>query len=295
MKSAILLIRPQQWVKNFFVFLPLFFDRHLLDAGYLVPAIVVFFAFSFVASSIYCFNDVWDAELDRLHPKKCKRPVASGKISPTVAYTIMGGLLVFAFAGVAVFFSADRQVMTGVIVVLASYFVLNILYCVKLKQIALIDVFIISVGFVLRVVVGGIAAGIYISHWIILMTFLLALFLAFAKRRDDVVMYEKTGLVARKNVVRYNVQFMNQVISIVATVTMVCYIMYTVSPEVVERYSSNYLYLSAVWVLLGILRYLQLTIVDLKSGSPTNVLLRDRFIHFCIVCWILTFVVIIYV
>lgn len=91
MKSAILLIRPQQWVKNFFVFLPLFFDRHLLDAGYLVPAIVVFFAFSFVASSIYCFNDVWDAELDRLHPKKCKRPVASGKISPTVAYTIMGG------------------------------------------------------------------------------------------------------------------------------------------------------------------------------------------------------------
>lgn len=103
MKSAILLIRPQQWVKNFFVFLPLFFDRHLLDAGYLVPAIVVFFAFSFVASSICCFNDVWDAELDRLHPKKCKRPVASGKISPTVAYTIMGVLLVFAFVGVATF------------------------------------------------------------------------------------------------------------------------------------------------------------------------------------------------
>jgi len=295
MKSAILLIRPQQWVKNFFVFLPLFFDRHLLDAGYLVPAIVVFFAFSFVASSIYCFNDVWDAELDRLHPKKCKRPVASGKISPAVAYTIMGVLLVFAFVGVAAFFRADRQAMTGVAAVLASYFVLNILYCVKLKQIALIDVFIISVGFVLRVVVGGIAAGIYISHWIILMTFLLALFLAFAKRRDDVVMYEKTGLVARKNVVRYNVQFMNQVISIVATVTMVCYIMYTVSPEVVERYGSNYLYLSAIWVLLGILRYLQLTIVDMKSGSPTNVLLCDRFIHFCIVCWILTFVVIIYV
>lgn len=295
MKSAILLIRPQQWVKNFFVFLPLFFDRHLLDASYLVPAIVVFFAFSFVASSIYCFNDVWDAELDRLHPKKCKRPVASGKISPAVAYTIMGVLLVFAFVGVAAFFRADRQAMTGVAAVLASYFVLNILYCVKLKQIALIDVFIISVGFVLRVVVGGIAAGIYISHWIILMTFLLALFLAFAKRRDDVVMYEKTGLVARKNVVRYNVQFMNQVISIVATVTMVCYIMYTVSPEVVERYGSNYLYLSAIWVLLGILRYLQLTIVDMKSGSPTNVLLCDRFIHFCIVCWILTFVVIIYV
>lgn len=194
MKSAILLIRPQQWVKNFFVFLPLFFDRHLLDAGYLVPAIVVFFAFSFVASSIYCFNDVWDAELDRLHPKKCKRPVASGKISPTVAYTIMGVLLVFAFVGVATFFRADRQAMTGVAAVLASYFVLNILYCVKLKQIALIDVFIISVGFVLRVVVGGIAAGIYISHWIILMTFLLALFLAFAKRRDDVVMYEKNGI-----------------------------------------------------------------------------------------------------
>ena len=171
---------------------------------------------------------------------------------------------------------------------------MNIAYCIKLKQIAIVDVFIIAVGFVLRILVGGFATGIYLSHWIVLMTFLLALFLAFAKRRDDVVMYEDSGVKMRKNVNRYNLAFMNQLIAVVACLTMVCYIMYTVSPEVIERFHSSYIYVTSIFVLAGIIRYLQLTIVDVKSGSPTKVLLKDHFVLACIVGWIVTFVIILY-
>lgn len=179
--------------------------------------------------------------------------------------------------------------------IIIFYVLMNIAYCIKLKHIAIVDVFIISLGFVLRVLIGGFATGIYLSHWIVLMTFLLALFLAFAKRRDDVVLYEESGVKARKNVNRYNVAFMNHAIGIVAGITMICYIMYTVTPEVMARFESRYLYITSFFVLAGIIRYLQVTIVDLRSGSPTKVLLRDRFIQACIVGWVTTFFVIIYV
>jgi 4-hydroxybenzoate polyprenyltransferase len=171
---------------------------------------------------------------------------------------------------------------------------MNIAYCVKLKQKAIVDVFIIAIGFVLRILMGGFATGIYISHWIILMTFLLALFLAFAKRRDDVVMYENTGVKARRNVDRYNLEFMNQTIGIVASVTMVCYIMYTVSEDVIRRLDSQYVYVTSIFVLAGIIRYLQVTIVDVKSGSPTKVLMKDRFIQACVTGWMITFALILY-
>ena len=184
--------------------------------------------------------------------------------------------------------------MMPVFAIIAFYILLNIAYCIRLKHIAIVDVFIIAVGFVLRVLIGGLATSIALSQWIILMTFLLALFLALAKRRDDVVMYEDTGIMARRNVNRYSVQFMNQAISIIASITMVSYIMYTVSPEVVERFNTSYLYATSIFVLAGILRYLQITIVDVKSGSPTKVLIKDRFIHACIAGWLLAFLIIIY-
>ena len=178
--------------------------------------------------------------------------------------------------------------------VIAFYIIMNIAYCVKLKQLAIVDVFIIAVGFVLRVIAGGFATGIHLSHWIVLMTFLLALFLAFAKRRDDVVMYEDSGVKMRKNVNRYNLSFMNQLIAVVGCLTMMCYIMYTVSPEVTSRFKSNYIYVTSVFVLAGIIRYLQITVVDVKSGSPTKVLMKDRFIQLCILGWITTFAIILY-
>lgn len=291
MKNIVILLRPQQWLKNGFIFIPLFFDHKLTDWYCLCSAILAFFAYSFAASAIYCLNDLIDVEADRKHPKKCKRPIAAGVISKAQALLLVALCLGVAFA-IASLLEGNAQ--WKVIGILGVYIVMNIAYCLKLKQMAIVDVFIIAVGFVLRIFVGGFATGVVLSQWIVLMTFLLALFLAFAKRRDDVVIYEDTGVLARKNVNRYNLPFMNQVIGVVSSITMVCYIMYTVDPEVIARMGSRYVYLTSVFVLAGIIRYLQLTIVDVKSGSPTKVLMKDRFVQCSIIGWIITFVLIIY-
>lgn len=291
MKNLILLLRPQQWVKNMFIFLPLFFHGDLTNVSMLINAVIAFFCYSFAASSIYCFNDIYDVEADRKHPKKCKRPIASRAVSIPKAYGLMTIMLILSLA---LAYCSLGDTNLSVIGVICFYYLMNIAYCVKLKQIALVDVFIIAVGFVLRVVLGGVVNDIELSQWIVLMTFLLALFLAFAKRRDDVVLYQETGVLPRKNVNRYNLDFMNQAITIVATITLVAYIMYTVSDEVMMRFGSRYIYFTTIFVLAGILRYLQLTIVDVKSGSPTKVLMKDRFVQLCIVGWIASFLVLIY-
>lgn len=294
MNSLILLLRPHQWLKNLFVFMPLFFDRHLFDDDYLTPCVWVFIAYCFAASGIYCFNDIYDVELDKIHPVKSKRPIASGAVNKPTAYSLMLLCFLVSFLVITIgdFRTQGNRVWAYGIILF--YVFMNIGYCVKLKHIAIVDVFVIAIGFVLRILVGGLAAGIILSHWIVLMTFLLALFLAFAKRRDDVVMYEDCGIKMRKNVNRYNLAFMNQLIAVLACLTMMCYIMYTVSPEVIERFQSSYIYITAIFVLAGIIRYLQLTIVDVKSGSPTKVLMKDRFVQACIVGWILTFTLILY-
>ena len=291
LKNLLLLLRPQQWLKNGFIFLPLFFDRKLFDGNALSYAVIAFFAYSFAASGIYCMNDLIDVESDKKHPQKCKRPIASGAIAPWMAV-----VLIFCCIGLSACMTMllDNPAKWQVAAILVLYFLMNIAYCLKLKQQAIVDVFIIAVGFVLRIFVGGFATGTELSQWIVLMTLLLALFLAFAKRRDDVILYESTGILPRKTINRYNLPFMNQVIGIVASITMVCYIMYTVSDEVVNRINNSYLYVTSVFVLAGIIRYLQVTMVDLNSGSPTKVLIRDKFIFVCIFCWIMAFAFILY-
>ena len=141
----------------------------------------------------------------------------------------------------------------------------------------------------------GCATSIYPTPWLVLMTFLLALFLAFAKRRDDVVIYTKTGEEPRKGINRYNIPFMNEVIGLLSAVTIVCYIMYTLTEGVMQRFHSQYVYLTSFWVLAAIIKYLQITIVDVKSGSPTKVLLKNRFIQMCILGWIASFFFLIYI
>lgn len=261
-----------------------------MDVSMLLNVFVAFFCFCLIASAIYCFNDIYDVEADRKHPKKKKRPIASGKVSIQAAYALMVTLVILSLS-LGYLFSGEWQGLFGLLIL---YFVMNIAYCMKLKNVAIVDVFIISFGFVLRVLVGGVTSGVALSSWIVLMTFLLALFLAFAKRRDDVVLYENTGVKPRKNVNRYNLPFMNIAITITASITIVCYIMYAVSPEVTARLHSQYLYVTVIFVLMGMLRFIQLAIVDIKSGSPTKVLLHDRFIQMCILLWLLTFVLIIY-
>lgn len=290
-RAVVQLLRPFQWVKNGFVFLPIFFDRHFFQAEYWWPALTAFLAFSFAASAVYCFNDIRDAAFDRRHPEKKNRPIASGRVTSAAGYVLSAACL--AASGVLLLFLPHATVgkTSGV---LLGYLGLNLAYCLWLKHHAIVDVFIIATGFVLRLFAGALAANVPLSHWIVLMTFLLALFLAFAKRRDDVAAYEHLGIPTRKNLNRYNLAFMNQSLSVIGAVTLVAYILYCVSPDVMARIGSEHLYLTSVFVLAGIIRYLQLAIVDLCSGSPTKVLLHDRFIQGCIALWGISFLLLLY-
>ena len=292
-KPIIRLIRPKQWLKNVFVFIPMFFGGSLLDPEDIRTSVLTFIAFSFVASSVYCINDINDLEADRRHPIKCKRPIASGAISVGTARSLTVLMLVLAAAVTVIIGDLEHVLKVGG--VLLFYYVMNIFYCVKLKQYAIVDVCIIAFGFVLRVLAGSFATDIVPSKWLVLMTFLLTLFLSLAKRRDDVLRMNETGEAPRKNTIRYNLTFINQAITISASVTLVCYIMYTVSPEVTMRLNSDMLYLTSVFVLLGLLRYMQLTVVDRKSGDPTRMMLTDRFTQLVVVAWALTFLVLIYI
>ena len=290
---AIQLTRPQQWLKNVFVMIPMFFGGSLLDTSDIKSSLTTFFAFSFIASSIYCFNDIIDVEADRRHPMKCKRPIASGAISMVQARLLMLFMLVCSLATLMLLDTMTHTLTVGAVLVI--YYVMNLLYCSKLKQYAIVDVCIIAFGFVLRVLAGSYATDIVPSKWLVLMTFLLTLFLSFSKRRDDVLRMNETGEAPRKNTTRYNLTFINQAITITASVTLVCYIMYTVSPEVVSRFHSDLLYLTSVFVLLGLLRYIQLTVVDQKSGDPTKMMLKDRFTQCVVLMWAMAFLVLIYI
>jgi decaprenyl-phosphate phosphoribosyltransferase len=287
--SFIELLRVEQWLKNTFVFLPLFFSGNLMNMGKLLITLEVAILYCFVCSSIYCFNDIWDINFDRLHPQKSKRPLASGTVKFSEAFIIIGILLSVVF--ISLFF---LHLPESVSIILLSYLLLNVAYTLYLKHIAIIDVSIIATGFVLRVIIGGFASGILISHWIILMTFLLTLFLSFAKRRDDLLIFQKTGYKMRVNLHRYSLEFLNTSMSIVATISIVAYIQYTLAEETIARYHTESLYFTAFFVLLGILKYLQITLVDNQSGSPTKILLKDRFIQFMIIGWGLLFSYFIY-
>jgi len=290
MKAIVKLIRPQQWIKNFFVLIPLFFAGELLNGTSVVCGVIAALAFCFAASSVYCFNDIYDAEADRRHPVKHLRPIASGAISIMQAYILMALMLLLCVFMLLLL--PEKRLETGAVILF--YYALNLAYCMRLKQYAILDVCIVALGFVFRIFVGGIATGVVLSKWIVLMTFLLTLFLSFAKRRDDVVRMNDTGEAPRKNTIRYNLTFINQAITITASVTLVCYIMYTVSPEITERFHTDKLYLTSVFVLLGLLRYIQLAVVDKRSGDPTKVMLKDLFIQLIVLFWCLSFFIIIY-
>ena len=291
MKNLIRLIRPHQWVKNLVVLLPVFFGGALLHIESVYAGLVTALCFSFAASSIYCLNDIVDVEDDRQHPVKCHRPMASGAISIAQGYILMFSMFVLSM--LSTFLLCQSQLETASVILF--YWLLNIAYCLKLKQYAIIDVCVVSFGFVLRILAGGYATSIHLSKWIVLMTFLLMLFLSFAKRRDDVVRMNETGHAPRQNTIRYNLTFINQAITITSSVTLVCYIMYTVSPETIQNFHTDYLYLTSVFVLVGLLRYIQIAVVDKRSGDPTKVMLHDRFMQFVVLAFGLAFLFIIYV
>lgn len=289
--SYIQLLRPLQWLKNIFVFAPVFFSSNLLKGEYFWPTVVVFASFCLISSSIYCFNDLQDVDADRQHPQKRNRPIASGAVSVKAGYTLM---LFCAIVALLLLPLAHSNNTPYLYMIIAAYWLMNIAYCIKLKQYAILDVSIIAIGFVMRVLIGGMATDIWISHWLVMMTFLVTLFLALTKRNDDYRLYEQTGQKPRISITGYNKTFINEATAIVASVTLVCYIMYTMSPEVIDRLGTRYVYLTSGWVLAGLLRYLQNMIVFGLSGSPTKSLVKDHFIQLCVLGWVVSFFVIIY-
>ena len=289
-RHIIKVARPTHWIKNIFVFLPIFFGGALLNTTEVVAAALTFMSFSLAASAIYCLNDIIDVDADRAHPVKCKRPIASGPITIPQAYGMMTVSLLISI--VLMFLLPEGHAKS--ILVIIAYFVINVAYCLRLKEYAIIDVCIIASGFVLRILAGGYATGVHLSKWIVLMTFLLTLFLAFAKRRDDVLRMNTTGRAPRKNTSRYNLTFINQAITITGSVMVVCYVMYTVSPEIIAQFATDKLYLTSILVILAILRYLQISVVDEKSGDPVKVALSDRATQLILLAWLLSFLIIIY-
>ncbi len=275
--SLLILLRPHQYVKNAFVFAPWFFAFHFPVDSFLSEG-VVFLLFSALASSVYILNDIKDINEDREHPTKKNRPLPSGKISMPVAWTLFASLSSLAFVA-AWFFSVE------VFLVLVVYFILNLAYSFGLKHVSILDIFIIATGFVLRLFAGNAVLDQNISMWIVIVTFLLALFLALAKRRDDVLL-AGTGKKTRKNIDGYNLEFVNAAMVLMAAVVIVAYILYTVTPEVTQRFQSGHVYLTAFFVVLGIFRYMQITFVHGDSGSPTKVVLKDIFLQLTILLWL---------
>ena len=285
--SFIALIRPHQYIKNLFIFMPMFFVGQITNMALLNTAMLAFVAFSLSASAIYILNDYQDIEVDREHPRKKFRPLALGSVSIRAAMILM---LLLAVSGLGLMFLVSTEAMA----ILVIYMVLNLAYSFRLKHIALLDVTIISTGFVLRLFIGSTATSISLSMWIVIMTFLLALFMALAKRRDDVLIYLETGKKMRQVVDGYNLQLIDGAMNIMAAVVIVSYILYTTSEEAVQRLGSDHLYITALFVILGIMRYLQIALVDLNTGSPTRIAVGDRFIQITIISWLASFGWIIY-
>jgi len=282
------LIRPKDWAKNLFLFIPVFFAGKLFDRDIMLHVMAGFVCFSCIASSVYIINDYRDIEDDKKHPLKCKRPLASGAVSKKTAIGILILLLIIGFTGA--WFIRDKFLF-----VLSLYFLLNIGYSFGLKNIPILDIFIIAIGFGLRVKAGGVIAKIPLTEWLNVMVFLLALFMAIAKRRDDVLIKLSSGNDMRKAVKGYNLEFINVALSLICAIIIVSYFMYTMSPEITERLNNYRLYYTCLFVLAGILRYLQLIFVNQDSQSPTKILYKDRFIQLTILLWVISFYIILYV
>lgn len=285
MKSILRLVRPKHWAKNVFVFFPLLFSGTIFDS-FTWDLLLLFAAFCLAASAIYVINDLVDVEKDRLHPEKRFRPIASGEISPNQARGIFLGILVL-LVGIGFFLRFE-----AVIYVLA-YFILNLCYSFYLKNLSILDVTSISLGFVFRVLAGGEEVGVEVTSWMVILVFLLTISLAFSKRRDDFqVGVDHTQL--RKSNLGYSLAFLDIAKSISFSITLVAYILYSVDPDTIRRMGSDNLYFTSFFVFLGIMRYIQISVVDKNAGSPVKVLYKDRFIQLTILFWILTIGYILY-
>ncbi len=281
--------RPVQWVKNVFVFAPLIFGLRLLDPVSVERAALVFAFFCLVSSAVYLLNDLVDREADARHPTKCRRPIASGRLPvPTARVGMIGALLL----GVSLGAALDWRVG----VVLLGYFGLNVAYSLELKRHAFIDIACIALGFLLRVVAGGLAISVPVSAWLFVCTFLLASLLALGKRRHELVTVLQNGKTAgtREVLERYRREHIDLVLRMLAIVTVVSYTAYTVSPLTVAHFHTRALVFSVPFVALGLWRFFHLVGAHAEAQSPTDTMVRDVPFLMNIGAYVATVTVIIY-
>ncbi len=282
--NYIKLLRIEHYIKNLFVFAPMLF-AFAFSLENFINSTIAFILFSISASSIYIVNDIVDVEDDRKHPKKKFRPIASGSVSKNSAILLS---LILLTISPAISFILNLKLFYVIFV----YIILNVLYSFKLKHIPILDISIIAIGFVLRLYAGSFAINVPLSMWIVLIVFLLSLFLALAKRRDDVLLYLQ-GNEVRKSIDGYNLELVNTSMTLMASVTVVSYILYTVSEEVIQRLGTDKLYITSFFVVLGFLRYMQITFVERNSADPVKVLMEDRFLQIIVLLWLVSFFVIV--
>lgn len=279
-KYIIKLLRPKQWIKNFFVFGPIIFSNNLLNFNLLIRNVITFISFCLISSNVYILNDIVDKERDKKHPFKCNRPIASGKISLLKAF-IIG--IVLCLISLILAISLNKYIA----IIICLYVLNNIAYSFKIKNIFLIDILSISLGFILRVLAGGISITVQISKWIILCTLFLSLFLGFGKRRNEIIVLGKNASSHRQNLSQYTEKLLDQFINISLTCTIMSYSIYCI----LGVYNDNFIW-TIIFIIFGILRYYYLMYSKGAGGNPAEIVLKDKQLFNCILLWGCTCIVI---
>jgi len=280
-------LRPGQWSKNLVIFAGLLFGRRLFDPRAVVDAVCAFALFCVLSGVVYLVNDVADRESDRQHPLKARRAIASGALPVSVALIAAAAL---GFVGLGGALAIGR----GFATVALAYLALQLLYSALLKHIVIIDVLTIAIGFVLRAVAGAVAVRVEISHWLLVCTILLALFIALARRRHEIVLLAGSARSHRPILGEYSAYLLDQMIGVVTASTLVAYVFYTISPETQEKFGTPWLGLTIPFPLYGIFRYLYLVHQREGGGSPADLLLTDRPLLACVALWAIAVALIIY-
>jgi 4-hydroxybenzoate polyprenyltransferase len=288
LKNLLLSMRPKQWVKNVFIFAPMIFSLHMFQLGFIQRSLRAFFMFSLVTSCMYVFNDILDREKDRQHPVKKNRPIASGRLRIRVALPVVVVLLT---AVLVLIYQFNREFFW----IALFYSVLNLFYSLVLKNMVIIDIMVIALGFVLRVMIGGVVNHIVLYPWILISTFLLALFLALIKRRQELLNIQelKSEQVTRKTLQSYTVSLLDQMISIATATTLIAYIMYVLSPDVQQKFHTTRLYYTVPFVIFGIFRYLFLAYSKGEGESPSDIIYTDLPFTLNILLWVSVFILLV--
>jgi 4-hydroxybenzoate polyprenyltransferase len=290
--NLLVAIRPGQWTKNLLIFAGLLFGnasigRGLFDRVSLLRAVAAFVIFCGLSGAVYLINDVLDRHSDRLHPLKAKRPIASGALKVPAA---LGAACLLAGGGLA----AAYALSTPFGLVATAYLGLLSLYSGPLKHIVIIDVLTIAIGFVLRAIAGAVAVDVQISHWLLVCTILLALFISLAKRRHEITLLAGEAPVHRPILGEYSPYLLDQMIAVVTASTLIAYVFYTISPETEQKFGTQWLGLTIPFPLYGIFRYLYLIHQRAGGGSPADLLLTDRPLLMCVALWAVFVALIIY-